>query len=93
MREWFYELKFDGYRIVAGVDTGQVRLVTRNGADATKWFPEIVAGLATLTGGPHIGLLPVIPCSLASASACWVSASSAALQVFGESPQPYFSRS
>lgn len=51
---WLYELKFDGYRLVAGVNGGVVRLATRNGADATKWFPEIVQGLATISDGPHI---------------------------------------
>lgn len=51
---WIYEIKFDGYRLMAGVEAGKVQLVTRNGADATKWFPEIVAGLATLRGGPHV---------------------------------------
>jgi bifunctional non-homologous end joining protein LigD len=51
---WLYELKFDGYRLVAGVDQGRVVLNTRNGADATKWFPEIVEGLSALAGGPHI---------------------------------------
>lgn len=51
---WIYEIKFDGYRLLAGVDGGSVQLVTKNGADATKWFPEICAGLATLPGGPHV---------------------------------------
>jgi bifunctional non-homologous end joining protein LigD len=52
--DWIYELKFDGYRLIAGVDDGQVQLNTRNGADATMWFPEIVQSLAKLKGGPHI---------------------------------------
>lgn len=51
---WIYELKFDGYRLVAGVQDGQVKLATRKGADATRWFPEVVQGLAQLPGGPHI---------------------------------------
>lgn len=51
---WLYEIKFDGYRLVAGIDAGKVQLATRNGADATRWFPEVVAGLATLAGGPHV---------------------------------------
>ena len=33
---WIYEIKFDGYRLIAGVEGGQVQLVTRNGADATN---------------------------------------------------------
>lgn len=51
---WLYEIKFDGYRLVAGVNGGEVELRTRNGADATKWFPEVVQSLQTLKGGPHI---------------------------------------
>jgi bifunctional non-homologous end joining protein LigD len=33
--DWVYELKFDGYRIVARIDGGDVRLFTRNGNDWT----------------------------------------------------------
>jgi bifunctional non-homologous end joining protein LigD len=51
---WLYEIKHDGYRLVAGVHDGRVVLNTRSGTDATKWFPEIVEGLAKLNGGPHI---------------------------------------
>src|SRR5206468_4165057 len=53
-RGWLYELKFDGYRLVAGVHDGSVVLNTRNGANATSWFPEIVEGLRGLSGGPHV---------------------------------------
>jgi bifunctional non-homologous end joining protein LigD len=52
--DWIYELKFDGWRLLAGVHEGGVHLMTRKGADATRWFPEICAGLATLPGGPHV---------------------------------------
>ncbi|GAB2600872.1 hypothetical protein GCM10027034_37540 [Ramlibacter solisilvae] len=51
---WLYELKFDGYRLIAGVNNGDVVLNTRSGADATKWFPEIAEGLRQLAGGPHV---------------------------------------
>lgn len=50
---WLYEIKFDGYRLMAEVD-GEVRLRTRNGADATKWFPEVVQSLAKLKGGRYV---------------------------------------
>ena len=33
--EWTYEIKFDGYRILARIEAGQVRLFTRNGHDWT----------------------------------------------------------
>ncbi|MDP9991945.1 bifunctional non-homologous end joining protein LigD [Variovorax boronicumulans] len=50
---WIYEIKFDGYRLLAECDGG-VQLRTRNGADATKWFPEIVSSLAKVKGGQYV---------------------------------------
>ncbi len=52
--DWLFELKQDGYRLLAEANAGQVKLKTRNGVDATRWFPEIVAGLAMVPGGPHV---------------------------------------
>ncbi|MEO7009394.1 MAG: DNA polymerase ligase N-terminal domain-containing protein, partial [Caldimonas sp.] len=40
--DWAYEVKFDGYRILARVDGGAVRLLTRNGKD---WSAKL-AGIA-----------------------------------------------
>lgn len=51
---WIYEIKYDGYRLTALVDHGQVELRTRGGADATNWFPETRTALATVQGGPHV---------------------------------------
>jgi len=48
---WLYELKFDGYRIVAYADGGGVRLVTRNGSDYTKRFAPIASSLADWAAG------------------------------------------
>ena len=45
-----YELKFDGYRILAGKSGARVTLVSRNRKDATPWFPEIDAALRKLPG-------------------------------------------
>lgn len=36
--EWIYELKYDGYRILAYLDGKRVRLMTRNGQDYTRKF-------------------------------------------------------
>lgn len=48
--DWSWELKMDGYRLLA--TTGpEARLQTKGGADASKWFPEIVASLAALPAG------------------------------------------
>lgn len=48
--DWAFELKYDGYRLLAGVDGGKVELRTKSGADATKWFPETVRALSGLRG-------------------------------------------
>ena len=50
---WTFELKYDGYRLLAEVDAGRCSLKSRNGADATTWFPEVAAGLSALPGGHH----------------------------------------
>ncbi|MCW8195104.1 DNA ligase D [Proteobacteria bacterium 005FR1] len=46
--QWLQEIKFDGYRILARCDKGKVRLVSRNGKDWTRRFPEIAALLENL---------------------------------------------
>ena len=45
---WIFELKYDGYRLLAGVRKGQPYLRYRNGYDATALFPEIARTLAAL---------------------------------------------
>lgn len=44
--QWLYEPKVDGYRVIAFVQDGTVRLQSRRGIDLTAAFPEIVADLA-----------------------------------------------
>lgn len=39
--EWIYEIKYDGYRIYAKGDRGNVSLFTRNHKDYTKYFSTI----------------------------------------------------
>jgi bifunctional non-homologous end joining protein LigD len=45
---WFFELKYDGYRLIGARDEGRVRLRYRSGRDATKHFPEITRSLAAM---------------------------------------------
>ena len=45
-----FEIKYDGYRVLAEIDAGRVRPQTCNGADATAWFPEIMMSLAGTPG-------------------------------------------
>ena len=44
--QWLYEPKVDGYRVIAFVQDGTVRLQSRGGIDLTVAFPEVVADLA-----------------------------------------------
>ena len=46
--EWLHELKFDGYRMHAGLDRGAVWLLTRTGLDWTAKYPTIAASIASL---------------------------------------------
>jgi ATP-dependent DNA ligase len=45
---WVYEEKVDGWRMVAIKIDGRVRLVSRNGHDLTRRFPELVNTLTRL---------------------------------------------
>ncbi|AZF63819.1 DNA ligase D [Pseudomonas sp. LBUM920] len=46
--DWQYEIKFDGYRMLARIRDGDVRLFTRNGNDWTDRLPRQVKALQTL---------------------------------------------
>ncbi|MBD8682898.1 DNA ligase D [Pseudomonas sp. CFBP 13719] len=46
--DWRYEIKFDGYRIVARIEDAEVRLFTRNGHDWTAKMPRQAKALAAL---------------------------------------------
>ncbi|HEX3817491.1 MAG TPA: non-homologous end-joining DNA ligase, partial [Chthoniobacterales bacterium] len=46
--DWIYELKFDGFRILALKDGEKVKLLSRNENDLTKSFPEIADAIAQL---------------------------------------------
>ncbi|MBV8260917.1 MAG: DNA ligase, partial [Paraburkholderia sp.] len=51
--DWLYELKFDGYRVLARIDKGargksRVRIFTRAGLDWSARFPKQIEALGTL---------------------------------------------
>jgi bifunctional non-homologous end joining protein LigD len=48
--DWVHEIKYDGYRLFAHIERGEVRLITRNGLDWSNKFPEL---------GRAFGQLPV----------------------------------
>jgi bifunctional non-homologous end joining protein LigD len=45
---WVHEVKFDGYRIQARLDHGEVRLLTRKGLNWTLKFPNVAAAVVAL---------------------------------------------
>ena len=51
---WGFELKFDGFRLLAERTLGKVRLVLRRGREATRQFPEIATALEQIPGGDFI---------------------------------------
>ncbi|HJQ10877.1 MAG TPA: DNA ligase D [Gemmatimonadaceae bacterium] len=46
---WTFEPKYDGVRVLAYATSSDVKLITRNGKDKAKQFPEIVAALKKLS--------------------------------------------
>ncbi|WP_456280681.1 DNA ligase D [Cupriavidus sp. JZ107] len=47
-QNWIYELKFDGYRLLARIDGSDVKLFTRNGHDWTSKLKTLARELGTL---------------------------------------------
>jgi bifunctional non-homologous end joining protein LigD len=45
---WLFELKLDGYRLIASKSKGEALLLTRNGNDYTGVFPEIARAVKAL---------------------------------------------
>jgi bifunctional non-homologous end joining protein LigD len=46
--QWLHEIKYDGFRMHARLDRGEVRLLTRNGLDWTHKYPAIARAVAAL---------------------------------------------
>jgi bifunctional non-homologous end joining protein LigD len=49
--DWLYELKYDGYRIIAYLEADNARLVSRNGHDYTSKFRDIAYSLIDWAAG------------------------------------------
>ncbi|HYF21699.1 MAG TPA: DNA ligase D [Ramlibacter sp.] len=47
-QDWVFEIKFDGYRMLARVERGDIRLVTRNGNDWTARLGGLVKALQSM---------------------------------------------
>lgn len=46
--DWLYEVKFDGYRMLARIAGGEVQLFTRNGHDWSSKVPHLVSAIRSL---------------------------------------------
>jgi bifunctional non-homologous end joining protein LigD len=46
--EWLHEIKYDGYRLLARIEEGEVRLITRRGLDWTAKIPTLAHRLGEL---------------------------------------------
>jgi DNA ligase D-like protein (predicted ligase) len=46
--QWLHEIKYDGYRMMARLDRGVVKLLTRTGLDWTHKYPAITTAVAAL---------------------------------------------
>ncbi|HKO55322.1 MAG TPA: DNA ligase D [Thermoanaerobaculia bacterium] len=49
-KNWLYELKYDGFRAVAGLVSGDLALWSRNELDLAGRFPQIAKALAKIKG-------------------------------------------
>src|SRR3954453_6718180 len=52
---WLAEIQFDGYRLLAAIDRGQARLLTRSGLDWSDRLPAVRGAIARL--GLHTAML------------------------------------
>lgn len=46
--DWFYELKYDGYRALAQVSKGKAELISRNGNSFTRMYQSLAAELSKI---------------------------------------------
>ena len=52
--DWYFEPKLDGFRIIAFVNQGKIKLQSRGGLDVTDHYPSIVAELEKISGLPMV---------------------------------------
>jgi ATP-dependent DNA ligase len=57
---WIYELKYDGFRMLASHQGKRTEIISRRGTDYSDRFPEIIAELLTL---PDVVLDTELVCS------------------------------
>ncbi|HEX9357739.1 MAG TPA: hypothetical protein VF933_28475 [Streptosporangiaceae bacterium] len=50
---WTFEPKWDGYRAIGALETGELRMTSRRGTNMAPWFPEL-AGLPDALEGHRV---------------------------------------
>lgn len=53
-KNWIFEIKYDGYRILSFVEKGKAKLFSRNGNDYTQKFEQIAKSLSLLSKKPMV---------------------------------------
>lgn len=48
--EWIYQLKWDGYRVIAQIENGKVDIYSKNMLSLNTVFPELVQALSAMDG-------------------------------------------
>jgi len=71
--EWLYEIKWDGYRALAFLQEGRIRLFSRNGNELTPQYPELAPLASAIRAHSAIPMiLPTDwPCTRPLASRVW----------------------
>ena len=70
--QWLHEVKYDGYRMLALLNEGKVKLQTKNGHDWSARFPELVQAVMSLPAKSAIldcEMCAVLPSGVSSMSA------------------------
>jgi len=60
---WLHEIKYDGFRMHARLDRGDVRLLTRTGLDWTGKYPAVAVALRTRSAPPRRSTASCAECS------------------------------
>lgn len=47
-RQWIYEPKYDGFRCIVAVSSGDIQLLSKMVKPLQRFFPELVAALSAL---------------------------------------------
>ncbi len=51
---WLHEIKYDGYRLLARLEGGLARLISRNGKDWSDHFPTVVRALESVSAADTV---------------------------------------